>query len=94
MICAEDELGLGDDHDGILVLDTDAGQPGTPLAEVVALPGDVVYDIALTPNRPDATSHIGVARDVAALTDTVLTPAPRSIPTPEASGEIERARHG
>ncbi|OZC01574.1 phenylalanine--tRNA ligase subunit beta [Rubricoccus marinus] len=85
MICAEDELGLGDDHDGILVLDTDA-TPGTPLAEVIALPGDIVYDIALTPNRPDAASHIGVARDVAALTDTVLT-LPQ-VDTPEASGEV------
>ncbi|MEL6616551.1 MAG: phenylalanine--tRNA ligase subunit beta, partial [Bacteroidota bacterium] len=85
MICAEDELGLGDDHDGILVLDTDAA-PGTPLAEVIETPGDVVYDIALTPNRPDAASHIGVARDVAALTDSPLTLP--EITTPEASGEV------
>ena len=72
MICAEDELGLGDDHDGILVLDTDAA-PGTPLADVLDAPGDVIYDIAITPNRPDATSHLGIARDVAALTDSALT---------------------
>lgn len=85
MICAEDELGLGDDHDGILVLDTDA-EAGTPLAEVIDLPGDVVYDIALTPNRPDAASHIGVARDVAALTDSALTLP--EIQAPEASGDV------
>ena len=84
MICAEDELGIGDDHDGILVLDTDAA-PGTPLAEVMPAPGDVVYDLAITPNRPDATSHIGVARDVAALTNAVLTTP--EVEIPEAGGE-------
>ncbi|MEM6326193.1 MAG: phenylalanine--tRNA ligase subunit beta [Bacteroidota bacterium] len=83
MICAEDELGLGDDHDGILVLDTDAA-PGTPLADVIKAPGDVVYDIAITPNRPDATSHLGVARDVAALTDTALMRP--EVEIPEAGG--------
>ena len=75
MICAEDELGLGDSHDGILVLADDA-PVGEPLAEYLSsrggLPGDTVLDIAITPNRPDATSHIGVARDLAALTDTAL----------------------
>lgn len=84
MICAEDELGLGDGHDGILVLETDAA-PGTPLAQVIETPGDVVYDIAITPNRPDATSHIGVARDVAALTETRLTLP--DVETPPAGGE-------
>ena len=84
MICAEDELGLGDDHDGILVLDTDAA-PGTPLAEAVDLGGDVVYDIALTPNRPDAASHLGVARDVAALTGAELRPP--AVPEAAAGGE-------
>ncbi|MEM1055241.1 MAG: phenylalanine--tRNA ligase subunit beta [Bacteroidota bacterium] len=84
MICAEDELGLGDDHDGILVLETDAA-PGTPLAEVIETPGDVVYDIAITPNRPDATSHIGIARDVAALTDSALTVPEADVP--EVGGE-------
>ncbi len=70
MICAEDELGLGDGHDGILVLDEDApvGQPfAAYLAERGDLPGDAVLDVAITPNRPDATSHLGIARDVAAL---------------------------
>ncbi len=85
MICAEDELGLGESHDGILVLDTDAA-PGTPLAEVVDTPGDVVFDIALTPNRPDAACHIGIARDVAALTDQPL--ALPEVTTPEAGGEV------
>ena len=83
MICAEDELGLGDDHDGILVLDPDAA-PGTPFADYLAergdLPGDAVIDIDLTPNRPDGASHLGVARDVAALTGGALTPPDVSVP--------------
>lgn len=68
MICAEDELGLGTEHEGIMVLDTDAS-PGTPLREVLDLYTDTVIDIAITPNRPDATSHTGVARDLAAALD-------------------------
>ena len=85
MICAEDELGLGDDHDGILVLDPDTA-PGTPFADYLAergdLPGDAVLDLAITPNRPDATSHVGVARDVAALTGAPLTPPLVDVPEP------------
>lgn len=65
MICAEDEIGLGDDHDGIIVLDK-AYAPGTPAAEVYELETDHVYEIGLTPNRSDATNHLGVAFDLAA----------------------------
>ena len=65
MICAEDEIGLGDDHDGILVLDRPYA-PGTPAAEVYRLKTDYVYEIGLTPNRSDATNHLGVAFDLAA----------------------------
>jgi len=65
MICSEKELTLGEDHNGILVLDTDA-KIGTPLSKVFGL-DDVLLDIAITPNRADALSHIGVARDVSAL---------------------------
>ena len=65
MICAEDELGLGSDHAGIIVLDR-AYAPGTPAAEVYELETDYVYEIGLTPNRSDATSHLGVAFDLAA----------------------------
>ncbi|MEM0998102.1 MAG: phenylalanine--tRNA ligase subunit beta [Bacteroidota bacterium] len=66
MICAEDELGLGTDHDGIMVLDPSL-VPGTPAAEVFAIERDIVFEIGLTPNRVDAASHFGVARDLAAL---------------------------
>jgi len=69
MICAEDELGLGESHDGILVLDS-KWQVGTPAAEVFQVQQDDVLEIGLTPNRVDAASHFGVARDVAALLGT------------------------
>jgi len=65
MICAEDELGLGTDHNGIMVLD-DTLKTGTPISEVFDLQVDTIFDIAITPNRPDATCHLGVARDLAA----------------------------
>ncbi|MBJ09956.1 MAG: phenylalanine--tRNA ligase subunit beta [Flavobacteriales bacterium] len=63
MICAEDELGLGKDHDGIMVLDADA-QIGMPASEYFKLESDTVFEIGLTPNRSDAMSHLGVARDL------------------------------
>lgn len=65
MICAEDELGLGDDHDGILVLE-DSLEVGLPASEVFDIEVDQVFEIGLTPNRSDAMSHFGVARDLRA----------------------------
>ncbi len=65
MICAEDELGLGDSHEGIMVLDDDT-EPGIPAAEYFNIETDTVFEIGLTPNRIDAASHYGVARDLAA----------------------------
>ncbi|RSK40984.1 phenylalanine--tRNA ligase subunit beta [Hymenobacter perfusus] len=66
MICAEDEIGLGQSHAGIMVLTTD--QPnGTPAAEYFGLGSDAVLEIGLTPNRADAASHYGVARELRAL---------------------------
>lgn len=56
MICAEDELGLGKSHDGIMVLDAKL-KPGTPLAKVLEVENDKVFEIGLTPNRADAMSH-------------------------------------
>ncbi|MFH1937659.1 MAG: phenylalanine--tRNA ligase subunit beta, partial [Bacteroidota bacterium] len=66
MICAENELGVGPSHEGILVLDPSA-IPGTPAKEYFQVSEDVVYQIGLTPNRSDAASHVGVARDLAAV---------------------------
>jgi phenylalanyl-tRNA synthetase beta chain len=65
MICAEDEIGLGDSHDGIMVLDSSL-IPGTPAAKVFKIETDEVFEIGLTPNRADAMSHWGVARDLRA----------------------------
>uniref|UniRef100_UPI00356AE1A2 phenylalanine--tRNA ligase subunit beta n=1 Tax=Muriicola sp. TaxID=2020856 RepID=UPI00356AE1A2 len=65
MICAEDELGLGDDHQGIMVLESTL-EPGTPLSELIEVESDHVFEIGLTPNRADAMSHYGVARDLKA----------------------------
>ena len=67
MICAEDELLLSDNHDGIMILD-DSFEAGKSISDALNL-NDVILEIAITPNRPDALSHIGVARDLAALFD-------------------------
>ena len=65
MICSENELLISNDHSGIMVLDNSVKE-GTPISDVLGL-NDVILDIAITPNRPDALSHIGVARDLSAL---------------------------
>lgn len=65
MICAEDEIGLGESHAGIMVLNTTAAN-GTPAAEFFKIENDYTIEIGLTPNRADAASHIGVARDIKA----------------------------
>ncbi len=65
MICAEDELGIGNSHDGIMVLPEET-KIGISAEKYLNFERDVVYDIGLTPNRSDATSHLGVARDLAA----------------------------
>lgn len=65
MLCSARELGLGIDHDGIYVLPEDL-TVGTPVVEALGLEGDVLYDLEINPNRPDAMSVLGVARDLAA----------------------------
>lgn len=74
MICAEDEIGIGHSHAGIIVLHTDLPN-GTPAAEYFKPAIDQVFEIGLTPNRADAASHLGVARDLK-----VLSGAPLSLP--------------
>lgn len=66
MICAADELGIGTDHDGIMVLEPTA-KVGTPAKELFKMEDDYTVEIGLTPNRIDAASHLGVARDLAAF---------------------------
>ena len=67
MICAEDELGLSDNHDGIMVLDAEKFMVGTPFADYFDIAKDEIFEIGLTPNRTDAMSHYGVARDLNAF---------------------------
>ena len=69
MMCSARELGLSNDHDGLLILPADT-KIGVPFGEL--MDSDVVYDCSVTPNRPDWLSHIGVARDIAALLETKL----------------------
>jgi phenylalanyl-tRNA synthetase beta chain len=71
MLCSGKELNLGDDHDGLMILAEDM-PVGTPVLKALDL-ADTIIDISVTPNRPDALSHLGVARDVAALTGRALT---------------------
>lgn len=77
MLCAAEEIGLGDDQDGIMVLEgssaDDGPTPGTPLAEALELVPDVLYDLEVNPNRPDAMSIAGVARDLAARQGVAFT---------------------
>jgi phenylalanyl-tRNA synthetase beta chain len=72
MICAEDEIGLGESHAGIMVLHTDAAN-GTPASVFFNVESDYILEIGLTPNRADAASHIGVARDIKASKKRTLT---------------------
>lgn len=71
MICAEDEIGLGTEHDGIMVLDTDLPN-GTPAAKALGIETEYVFEIGLTPNRVDGASHIGTARDLKAAYDRAM----------------------
>jgi len=64
MICSESEIGLSNNHDGIVVLPDDA-KPGTPVKDLYNIESDYIFEIGLTPNRSDAFSHLGVARDLA-----------------------------
>lgn len=81
MICAEDEIGFGDSHDGIMVLD-DGATVGQPAGEYFQVYQDWVIEIGLTPNRSDAMSHIGVARDLVAHLN-VNTPYTATLQLPE-----------
>jgi len=71
MICAEDEIGLGNNHDGIIVLRDSPGN-GTSAAQYYNVQSDHILEIGLTPNRADAASHVGVARDIKASKDRVI----------------------
>lgn len=78
MLCSARELGLGDDHSGILLLDPGTAV-GVPYGEALGLQGEVVLDIDLTRNRPDCWGHLGLARDIAAHLGVPLAPAPAAL---------------
>lgn len=90
MLCSGRELGLGDDHSGILVLPADA-EPGADVRTALGIESDVLYDLEVNPNRPDAMSVAGIARDLAARMK-----VPFTVPHPQVSTSgvpaTERAR--
>lgn len=81
MICAEDEIGIGHSHDGIMVLDTELPE-GSPAADYFKPETDYMYEIGLTPNRTDAMSHVGVARDLKAVLNRTLHLPDLALPRP------------
>jgi len=98
MICAEDEIGIGSSHDGIIVLNEDI-KPGTLASEYYQLESDYVFEVDITPNRIDAASHYGVARDLFAylnLSDSRIKLSKPSVadfeindPSPAVTVEVE-----
>ncbi len=97
MLCSADEIALGTDHDGIYTLETDAA-PGTPLLDVLPL-GDVRLVLDVLPNRSDLLSHIGVARELSALTGAKLAGPPEladlpPVPSPAVTGTQEASAAG
>jgi phenylalanyl-tRNA synthetase beta chain len=89
MILAEDEVGIGTEHAGIMVLDQDGLVPGTPLERVLPITTDVL-ELEITPNRPDCLGIYGVAREVHAATGAPLAPAPWT-DDPGTPGDVELA---
>ncbi len=87
MLCSARELGLGEDHSGILILPSDTPL-GVPYSDALGLESEVVFDVDLTRNRPDCWGHLGAARDVAAHLGVSLAPA---TPPLDASGDARSA---
>ncbi|MET0145572.1 MAG: phenylalanine--tRNA ligase subunit beta [Ilumatobacteraceae bacterium] len=87
MLCSARELGLGDDHSGILVLPEDSPL-GVPYGDVVGLHADVIVDVDVTRNRPDCLSYVGVARDLAAKLGVAFTPPRPPVPVLAIGGPL------
>ncbi len=93
MICSAVEVGLGDDAAGIMVLEDHLGEPGQPFAAAMGIEPDVVYDLAIETNRPDANCIVGIARDAAArlglpFTPPAPQPVPADLPRPEPAPDV------
>ncbi|NRA35946.1 MAG: phenylalanine--tRNA ligase subunit beta [Polyangiaceae bacterium] len=86
MLCSETELGLAEESDGIIVLAPGTAVAGTPVTEACPEICDTLFEIGVTPNRPDALGHIGVARDIAAMFDTPLV-VPEAVPAQKSHSE-------
>ena len=86
MLCAEDEIGVGTAHDGIIVLPAEA-KAGTPAREYFGIEDDYLFEIGLTPNRVDAASHYGVARDLAVYLRSQDMPCRLALPSVEGFGQ-------
>jgi phenylalanyl-tRNA synthetase beta chain len=89
MLCSAKELGLSEESSGLLILPADA-KPGTPIAQALGL-DDVVLEVNVTPNRPDALSHLGVAREVGVVTGAALRP-PQPKPAESGTPAAERVK--
>lgn len=88
MLCSEEELGLADSTEGILVLPEGSARPGDPLLQAIPGAQDVIFELGITPNRPDALGHIGLARELAALFQLPWSPPQPEKPARMATGEI------
>jgi phenylalanyl-tRNA synthetase beta chain len=91
MLCSEAELGLGGDGEGILVLAGGAAEPGAPLARALPAAHDTIFEVGLTPNRPDGLGHLGLAREAAALFGVPFAPQPPG--EPARTRDEDLARH-
>ncbi|MDH5609373.1 MAG: phenylalanine--tRNA ligase subunit beta [Cyclobacteriaceae bacterium] len=88
MLCAEDEIGMGTSHDGLLILDANI-PVGTPVSSLFESGTDAVFEIGLTPNRGDAASHLGTARDLRAYFDKNISLPDTTLPSPVISDPID-----
>lgn len=95
MLCSSRELQLGEDHDGILVLDADHAL-GTPITDALGIEADVLWELEINPNRPDAMSVMGLARDVAAKVgvDFLLPQPPRAVSAPASAFDWSSGGNG
>jgi phenylalanyl-tRNA synthetase beta chain len=89
MLCSESELGLTEEAAGILVLPEDMAPPGTPLTKALPACSDTIFEIALTPNRPDGLGHLGLAREAAALYGLPWGPPEPDAPSRAIQGKVE-----
>jgi phenylalanyl-tRNA synthetase beta chain len=89
MLCSETELGLAESAEGILILPESAAAPGTRFVDAFPAAQDTIYDLDVTPNRPDALGHVGLARELAALFGLPFTPPAAGTPARSAKEPLE-----